>query len=527
MKNLEKEHDNKSEKIVVVENEPQNKDPHRFTWQKMWLFIGKYKYWVLSATLIGLLGGFLGANYVLNPKKQNFTTTFTLKLPENNTFDYSTMISAENIKNMALTKADQNYNTDEIISSNSLNISKVVETVYVDGTQQSAYKPMTFKITGNVKPFDNVQQIVNFINDLTNYTVVNYYTGYISTLNSSVLHGDNEIEDYATKLSAYELNFTNLNNIINTLSKTFGPSTYINDSNDTIGALYNTFTYDFVAKNQYYLDWVTFNIKNGFISNKLTQISSIYVGSSTSKPEDFAFVNFSDETKEQNKVSITNNLNQTNNQITRVTDEISSLNTQIKDILDSINTSSTDPSIYPAILDTLFSQLATYKEQLSSFNKRKMFLEAQLTNISRAPLSDSSSEEDKTYYANKQVFDDSLASFDNLLTSYKTQTEEATNYILANSSIVSFEYTDIIDVSGGYNAYLVMVAGAVALLVLSSIVVCIVGQYKERKRTLPKEVHEKIEDKKPEPLKPVEIENKPVEEKEENEPFDPSQPLFK
>ena len=527
MKNLEKEHDNKSDKIVVVENESQNKDPHKFTWQKMWFFIGKYKYWVLSATLIGLLGGFLGANYVLNPKKQNFTTTFTLKLPENNTFDYSTMISAENIKNMALAKADQNYNTDEIISSNSLNISKVIETVYVDGTQQSAYKPMTFKITGNVEPFNNVQQIVNFINDLTNYTVVNYYTGYISTLNSSVLHGDNEIEDYATKLSAYELNFTNLNNIINTLSKTFGPSTYINDSNDTIGALYNTFTYDFIAKNQYYLDWVSFNIKNGFISNKLTQISSIYVGSSASQPEDFAFVNFSDETKEQNKVTITNNLNQTNNQITRVTDEISSLNTQIKDILDSINTSSTDPSIYPAILDTLFSQLATYKEQLSSFNKRKMFLEAQLTNISRAPLSDSSSEEDKTYYANKQVFDDSLASFDNLLTSYKTQTEEATNYILANSSIVSFEYTDIINVSGGYNAYLVMVAGAVALLVLSSIVVCIVGQYKERKRALPKQVNEKIEDKKPEPLKPVEIENKPVEEKEENEPLDPSQPLFK
>ena len=43
MKNLEKEHDNKSEKIVVVENESQNKDPHKFTWQKMWFFIGKYK----------------------------------------------------------------------------------------------------------------------------------------------------------------------------------------------------------------------------------------------------------------------------------------------------------------------------------------------------------------------------------------------------------------------------------------------------------------------------------------------------
>ena len=129
----------RQEQQVVEEivEEEYVEDPHRWTFLKYVKGIAKFKWWVIGFSLAGVLGGYLGFKFVLNPITKKLSASYTYNLAGEFT-DKDTMVfidgtlfnpyelaSRENLQKVKDSDAKfASINLEKIISDNAIIISK-------------------------------------------------------------------------------------------------------------------------------------------------------------------------------------------------------------------------------------------------------------------------------------------------------------------------------------------------------------------------------------------------------------------
>ncbi len=208
--------ENSKDKIIVITNDQDKKENTWFpNYTKQ---VARYKYYVLSASLICLIAGYVACEFGYNKPRRNLEASFSISnsfpftssndnlyYPNGNKFNQSDIINSENIK-AVLELKDENGNLkysnltyDKLINSSSVSISKIYST---SSENEAADSKFTIKLL--LKSFSNSEQATSFVKDLVN----NYTDVYFKTQTNSLYIEDNlnyySVENYNTYNDLFE-----------------------------------------------------------------------------------------------------------------------------------------------------------------------------------------------------------------------------------------------------------------------------------------------------------------------------------
>ncbi len=230
------------ENVIIIKGE--EKKPNSFTFGTYGHNLNVYKYWVLGATLICGIGGYLGISLVVNKSREVLTSSFIYNIPliddtnnnkcyylDNTLFNYTEIASANTIRSVIKDTLDDNknvkyanLNADSIIKNNSVNISlaKDSEGKNVSETSHS------YVLTLQLGDFKNEDTGRNFIQDLVNYTKDKAVNISQSFSVDNVLSEGIENISFRNSIVLLEKEYTSILDTYDDLIKRFGTSfTYL------------------------------------------------------------------------------------------------------------------------------------------------------------------------------------------------------------------------------------------------------------------------------------------------------------
>lgn len=249
--------ENSKDKIIVITNDQDKKENTWFpNYTKQ---VARFKYYVLAASLICLIGGYVACEFGYNKSRRNVEANISISnsflftvsnnnlyYPNNTQFNQSDIIKKDNIKNV-LDLKDENGNLkyanlsyDKLIDSYTISISKITS------DEENASANQTFTIKLLLKSFSNSQQAISFIKDLVN----NYTDVYFKSQTTTLTIEDNLIyysnENYNTYNDLFE-KLVILQNQYNSIQKIYTSllqnnlGDKIGENNKTIAQLNNEF----------------------------------------------------------------------------------------------------------------------------------------------------------------------------------------------------------------------------------------------------------------------------------------------
>lgn len=214
-----------AEETVIIEE----KDEGQFNFKNMGKAIARFKWWVIGATAIGALGGFLAFKLGLNPSREELVSQFSysinakpknfvitekttnkdfarqpLYLSDGSLFEYSDVISESRL--MAVQEANQEafgkINISKMVKNGGIKITKASYTDNTTGEEVYEY-PARYTISAVNKYFKSEQQGKDFIK-----AVLEYELDIAKTANNNY-----EVENFLSDSSAsnFGLYVNNLN----------------------------------------------------------------------------------------------------------------------------------------------------------------------------------------------------------------------------------------------------------------------------------------------------------------------------
>ena len=214
-----------AEETVIIEE----KDEGQFNFKNMGKAIAKFKWWVIGATAVGALGGFLAFKVGLNPAREELVSKFSysinakpknfvitekttnkdfarqpLYLSDGSLFEYSDVISESRL--LAVQEANQEafgkINISKMVKNGGIKITKASYTDNTTGEEVYEY-PARYTISAVNKYFKSEQQGKDFIK-----AVLEYELDIAKTANNNY-----EVENFLSDSSAsnFGLYVNNLN----------------------------------------------------------------------------------------------------------------------------------------------------------------------------------------------------------------------------------------------------------------------------------------------------------------------------
>lgn len=233
---MEDKKQNNDRQVLVIQDGDGEVKPSKWTWGRYGKSIVKYKYWNIGSTLAVALIGFLGINFMYNPGKMSFTSSFSYDLPmtidektgngnyaNGETFNFHDIISSENLS--AVKTSNSKFGGVNIVSA--LDNDEI--SISVNGTTNQngdfiVSLPVTYTISGKLNNFGDqatateffkavVETVQNKANGaIKNYTISNLFPNDYVYAN---LDFEDQIESLSNQynqiLSVYE-RLTSYNN---------------------------------------------------------------------------------------------------------------------------------------------------------------------------------------------------------------------------------------------------------------------------------------------------------------------------
>lgn len=222
--------------------------------------IKRFKWWVLGATVLSTLAGYLFVRFGLNRSKEQLASDFSYNinlrvetnndselayselthyLADNSIYNYSDIISEQRLKDVKALKDEyKNINVDSMLQSNAIRIEKEG---HVDSNGKMVYTyPERYTLTVSASFFKDTNQGKSFIKDLVEYELDvaskannSYEVPYYINDSFSSLTLNNRIELLDKQYAA-------INSVYSVLNGEFAESSMV-DENVSLRTRYNNF----------------------------------------------------------------------------------------------------------------------------------------------------------------------------------------------------------------------------------------------------------------------------------------------
>ena len=251
------------EKVVVEEVESES----QFNFRNIGRSIVRFKFWIIGASVLGMVGGYLGFRFGLNASREKMVSSFgydinanpkeeltgdkitdadranqTLYLSDGSIFSFTDVISEPRLK--AVQEANQSefgkINVSKMVKDGGIQISRAAYTESTTGKTIFEY-PARYTITVSKNYFSSQQQARNYIE-----AVINYELSVAEKANSNY-----EVEDSLSSIneSNYGLYVQNLkkqyatiDGCYSSLLKQFSNSSVADSDGTSLSKVYSTFS---------------------------------------------------------------------------------------------------------------------------------------------------------------------------------------------------------------------------------------------------------------------------------------------
>ena len=251
--------------------------------------IKRFKWWIIGATVLCMVGGYLAFLLGVNPSKEAFSSKFTYcinvteqydtnikegdkktvvnyRFVDGSIFDYNEVVSLENMKKVADRKPDlyKKLNLEKMSKDNAISIK-------LDGYENSstgefiAYVPYNYEVSAKKKYFSSESVGKQFIKDLieetnvtaaaannrfeiTNVVTESFYESYLA---------------YQTEMLISE--YSEIEKTYKAIIEKFSSSTFANESGVSVGAFYTDFKLSFIEGDATKLE----NVQGAIVANRL------------------------------------------------------------------------------------------------------------------------------------------------------------------------------------------------------------------------------------------------------------------
>ena len=256
------------EKLVVEEAERES----QFTFRNIGKSIVRFKFWIIGASVLGMVGGYLGFRFGLNASREKMVSSFgydinanpkvvlndekttdadranqTLYLSDGSIFSFTDVISETRLKAVQEAKKDEfgKINVSKMVKEGGIQITRASYTESTTGKTIFEY-PARYTITVSRNYFSSQQQAKNYIE-----AVINYELAVAEAANNNY-----EVEDYLSNVNAsnYGLYVQNLkkqyaaiDECYTDLLKQFSTSSIADSKGSSLNKVYSTFSAEYAS----------------------------------------------------------------------------------------------------------------------------------------------------------------------------------------------------------------------------------------------------------------------------------------
>ena len=472
------------EKEIYVEEKPS-----KWTFGNYFKSIGRLKWWVIGASVVGAVLGFVSFQFILNPRKQNLSASFiytnmpaesddlgTYKFVDGTVFNINDLVSYNNIKAVKASKEEYAaVDVDEIYNNNALSIS--TETVTKTEKETTTILYSYFTMNGKANVFPNVDIAKSFMFDLINYP---------KTIS------ENAVENFqvASFLSSSEFDAASFDQQVSELSKQYKVI------KNTYGELESTFGGSTLVENKQLIEYISeFNLKT---TTGQTSLVDNFVGQMNSQHlYKFLDEGVSAETKAKANCELVS-INETCGYYAQIVTEKSQNVKVIEKAIEYLANASTTNTTYNEYLQ----QIVAYTEELNALKDEVNALERQLEyygweksgSVWVDPESTHYGEGTVLYYLDEigrgsahdswvqsnKAFETSIKSLKDSLLEERQSATKVYRTMYKNSKVVLLTSGYVV-LEGGMSPFVGLAAGLVAGFLISSIACCAVYISKEEK----------------------------------------------
>lgn len=253
--------------LPVVENQ--------FNFRNIGKAINKFKWWIIGATVIGGVAGYLVFSKGINPGRERMVSSFefninakpkltegvtlkneelaiqTLYLSDSSIFSYTDVVSKDRLNAVKANNPDEfgKINTEKMAENGGISISRSSYTDQATGRIVYEY-PARYTLSASKSYFSSEKQAKSFINALLNYQLEvaktandNYeIADYLSSNNNS---------SFGLFVDNLNLQYNAIDKCFSSLIKEFDYSSIGNEKGESLNKLYNSFvsSYAYGASN--------------------------------------------------------------------------------------------------------------------------------------------------------------------------------------------------------------------------------------------------------------------------------------
>ncbi len=250
------------EKVVIEEVENEN----QFNFRNMGKSIVKFKWWIIGASVVGAVAGYLSFSLGLNANNEKLVSSFsyninanpkevlegdkitdedranqTLYLSDGSIFSYTDVISSSRLLAVQESNPDafKKINITKMAKDGGIQISRASYTDTTTGKTIFQY-PAKYTISANKKYFSSKQQGKDFIEALVNYEL-KVAENANNKYEVEDFLSDNTTANYGLYVKNIKDQYTAIKDCYSDLLENFATSSITNDSGVTLNKVYTTF----------------------------------------------------------------------------------------------------------------------------------------------------------------------------------------------------------------------------------------------------------------------------------------------
>ena len=243
--------ENQNNQQFIIEEEPKS----NWSFLKYFKSIGRYKWWLLGASVFGAIAGYLGFKLILNPAKKTLSATYTYNLAatvdangsfrfvDGTLYDYQDILSLDSLTEVKNSNdLFKKVNVEKIYQNSSISVEKNV-TTYKD----TDIVDVNFKISAKAATFPSDKvgqeflfQLLQLPKGASEKAIDKYELTSLFTAEYGNLVFDKQI-------SLLKNQYNSVLNSLYTLSNKFGTSVVVDESGEKISQTIQNFNNKYVT----------------------------------------------------------------------------------------------------------------------------------------------------------------------------------------------------------------------------------------------------------------------------------------
>ena len=459
------------EKVIYEEVDK----PSEWTLRNYFRSIKVFKWWVIGATVLGALLGFVSLKFIINPSRKVLTATYTYDLAakpgtgdtfyfiDGSMFNYFDILSKENLGNVKMSDEEKfkGIDVDKIHSNGVLAVEKVITTTK---SSEETINDVSFKITARANAFPNetvgkefVFAVVNSPKQISTQAINNFKV-------NSYIGEEFGGSSFEKQIAALKNQYSAIDNTYLELRYTFGSSVSVDESDKKISESYNQFVTKYSDGSINSVDLLEGKMLSNFFvkyevgkeTEKINELHSLcksYAESIASYEKEYAVLNQSmSDLKSSTTVAVSDTTY--TSKLLSLTDSISKCKSSIDKLEKQLNSygyykDGSGKYVYESSKESVISHLTAKEESWVQSNKG---FATEVTKMAES-LEDS----------RKEVTD----VYKNLYSKYQNK--------------VTLTGSGYVNLSGSISNLIGIAGGAVLFFLVSSFVVTAIYVYKDKK----------------------------------------------